>query len=54
MSEQSNEIIEIVKDMCIITYLYLNFGLKKLANFCKQFSHFEILKMTTPLKFNLD
>ena len=30
------------------------FGLKKLANFCKQFSDFEILKITRPLNLNLD
>mgnify|MGYP001303795102 CR=1 FL=1 len=42
-----------------VTYIYhyvciciLTLASKELANFCKQFSHFEILKMTRPLKLN--
>ena len=53
ISELSSEIIYIegcLEYKCMIMYFYINLGLKKLENFCKQFSHFEILKMTRPLK----
>ena len=37
------------KSLCICIFYLAS---KKLANFCKQFSHFEIIKMTWSLKLN--